>query len=150
VGRLDYQSEGLLLFTNDGDLANSIMSATSHLPKTYVVKVNGTLTVEQEQKFRGGVPISGRRTMPAGLRLLQPAENPWYEVKLFEGRNQQIRIMFKHFGRLVEKLRRVKIGPIELGPIKPGQFRYLAEDEVKKLKRALQQKPEKPRERGAV
>ena len=138
VGRLDYHSEGLLLFTNDGDLANSIMSAATHLPKTYVVKVNGSLTTDQEQQFRNGVPLSGRRTMPAGLRLLHAADNPWYEVKLFEGRNNQIRIMFKHFGRLVEKLRRVKIGPIELGPLKPGQFRHLEAEEVDKLKRAIQ------------
>ncbi|HEY2015371.1 MAG TPA: pseudouridine synthase [Bryobacteraceae bacterium] len=147
VGRLDYHSEGLLLLTNDGELANDIMSSATHLPKTYVVKVNGSLTTEQEQKFRDGVPLSGRRTMPAGLKLLQQAENPWYEVKLFEGRNQQIRLMFKHFGRLVEKLRRVRIGPIELGPVKPGQFRYLTEEEVQKLKRAIQ-RAQSPR--GAV
>lgn len=138
VGRLDYHSEGLLLFTNDGDLANSIMSAATHLPKTYVVKVNGTLATDHEKKFREGVPLSGRRTLPAGLRLLQSADNPWYEVKLVEGRNNQIRVMFKHFGLLVEKLRRVRIGPIELGPLKPGQFRHLSEEEVDKLKRAIQ------------
>jgi 23S rRNA pseudouridine2605 synthase len=150
VGRLDYHSEGLLMMTNDGELANGIMSAATHLPKTYVVKVNGSLTVEQEQKFREGVPLSGRRTMPAGLKLLQQAENPWYEVKLFEGRNQQIRLMFKHFGRLVEKLRRVRIGPIELGPVKPGQFRYLTDEEVKKLKRAIQRTQGAPHQQGAV
>jgi 23S rRNA pseudouridine2605 synthase len=137
VGRLDYHSEGLLLFTNDGDLANNIMSAATHLPKTYVVKVNGTLTSDQEEKFRTGVPLSGRRTLPAGLKLLHPAENPWYEVKLVEGRNNQIRTMFKHFGHLVEKLKRVKIGPIEIGPLKPGQFRHLTDQEVEKLKRAI-------------
>jgi len=136
VGRLDYHSEGLLLLTNDGELANAIMSASTHLSKTYAVKVNGPLTGEQEQQFRSGVPISGRRTMPAGLSLLRDAENPWYEVRLNEGRNQQIRLMFKHFGRLVEKLKRVRIGPIELGPLKPGQFRYLEEEEVRKLRRA--------------
>jgi 23S rRNA pseudouridine2605 synthase len=150
VGRLDYHSEGLLLLTNDGELANSIMSAATHLPKTYVVKVNGSLTAEQEKKFREGVPLSGRRTMPAGLKLLNPAENPWYEVKLYEGRNQQIRLMFKHFGFLVEKLRRVRIGPIDLGPLKPGGFRHLADEEVKKLKRAIQRTQGVPRERGAV
>jgi len=142
VGRLDYHSEGLLLFTNDGELANEILSKATHLQKVYVVKVNGTLTPDQEQKFRQGLPISGRRTMPAGLKLLAPAQNPWYEVKLFEGRNQQIRLMFKHFGLLVEKLRRVRIGPIELGPLKPGQFRHLDETEVQKLKRAIHRKSE--------
>jgi 23S rRNA pseudouridine2605 synthase len=140
VGRLDYHSEGLLLFTNDGDLANAVMSAATHLPKTYLVKINGALTADQEQRFREGIPLSGRRTMPAGLKLIRQAENPWYEVKLHEGRNNQIRIMFKHFGRLVEKLKRVRIGPVDLGPIKPGQFRYLDADEVEKLKRAIQVK----------
>lgn len=137
VGRLDYHSEGLLLLTNDGDLSNAIMSSASHLPKTYLVKVNGRLSADQEEQFRRGVPLSGVRTMPAGLKLLHDAENPWYEVRLFEGRNQQIRTMFKHFGRLVEKLKRVRIGPLELGPLKPGQFRPLSGEEVEKLKRAV-------------
>ena len=143
VGRLDYHSEGLLLLTNDGEMANAIMSAATHLPKTYLVKVNGPLSSDQEERFRRGVPISGRRTLPAGLKLVQAAENPWYEVRLFEGRNNQIRIMFKHFGRLVEKLKRVRIGPLELGPLKPGEFRYLDTEEVGKLQRALRRAPEK-------
>jgi len=137
VGRLDYHSEGLLLFTNDGELANAIMSAATHLPKTYVVKVTGELTSDEAQRFRDGVPLSGRRTMPAGLKLLHSAANPWYEVRLVEGRNNQIRLMFKHFGKLVEKLKRVRIGPIELGPLKAGAFRYLSDEEVEKLKRAV-------------
>jgi 23S rRNA pseudouridine2605 synthase len=137
VGRLDYHSEGLLLLTNDGEVANAVMSATTHLPKTYVVKVNGTLTVDQEEAFRRGVPLSGHRTQPAGLKVIRSADNPWYEVKLFEGRNQQIRMMFKHFGFLVEKLKRVRIGPLELGALKPGQFRHLSGEEVQKLKRAI-------------
>src|SRR5690242_12917670 len=99
VGRLDYHSEGLLLLTNDGEMANAVMAAATHLPKTYLVKVNGSLEPEQEERFRHGVPLSGRRTLPAGLKLLRAADNPWYEVRLFEGRNNQIRMMFKHFGR---------------------------------------------------
>jgi 23S rRNA pseudouridine2605 synthase len=151
VGRLDYHSEGLLLLTNDGEIANAITSAATHLDKTYVVKVTGTLTHEQEEQFRRGLPISGRRTLPAGLKLIKTGANPWYEVKLVEGRNQQIRLMFKHLGLLVEKLRRVKIGPIELGPIKPGQFRYLTDEEVQKLKRAVQRGQSGPsRHQGAV
>lgn len=137
VGRLDYHSEGLLLLTNDGEVANAVMSAATHLPKTYVVKVNGRLSAEQEQRFRDGVPLSGRRTMPAGLRLIREGANPWYEVRLEEGRNNQIRLMFKHFDLLVEKLKRVRIGPLEIGPLKPGGFRYLDAQEVGKLKRAL-------------
>lgn len=138
VGRLDYHSEGLLILTNDGDLANRVMSAHTHLTKTYLVKVNGTLSAEDAQRFRDGVPIMGRRTLPAGLKLLREAENPWYEVKLTEGRNNQIRLMFKHFGKLVEKLKRVRIGPLDLGSLKTGEFRFLTEEEVSKLKRALE------------
>ena len=137
VGRLDYHSEGLLLLTNDGELANGIMSAATHLPKTYIVKVTGLLSPAEEKKFREGVPIMGRRTLPAGLKLVHSAENPWYEVRLFEGRNNQIRLMFKHFGKLVEKLKRVRIGPLELGPLKPGEFRHLSDEEIQKLKRAV-------------
>jgi 23S rRNA pseudouridine2605 synthase len=150
VGRLDYHSEGLLLLTNDGELANGITSASTHLAKTYVVKANGALTADQEQKFREGVPLSGRRTMPAGLKLIHDAANPWYEVRLYEGRNNQIRLMFKHFGRLVEKLRRVRIGPIELGALKPGEFRYLTMEELQKLKRAVNTASKEPRSREAV
>jgi len=137
VGRLDYLSEGLLLLTNDGELANAITSASSHIPKTYMVKANGPLTPEQEQAFRDGVPLSGRRTAPAGLRLVSRGANPWYEVRLVEGRNQQVRVMFKHFGRLVEKLRRVRISFLELAPLKPGEFRYLVPKEVERLRKIL-------------
>ena len=135
VGRLDYHSQGLILLTNDGEFANAITAARSHVSKTYLVKSNGYLTPEQEEEFRTGVPLSGRRTAPAGLHLYRRGDNPWYEVKLIEGRNQQVRIMFKHFGRLVEKLRRVRIGNIELGALKPGESRHLTPDEVRKLMR---------------
>ena len=135
VGRLDYHSEGLLLLTNDGDLANRITSASSHVPKTYLVKVNGTLTPDQEQQFREGIPLHGRKTAPAGLRLVKRAVNPWYEVRLIEGRQNQVRIMIKHFGRLVEKLKRTKIGFLELGRLPQGEVRHLTAAEVQRLKR---------------
>jgi 23S rRNA pseudouridine2605 synthase len=137
VGRLDYHSEGLLLLTNDGEFANHITSASSHVPKTYLVKVNGTLTAEQELQFREGIPMHGRRTAPAGLRLVKRAENPWYEVRLIEGRQNQVRIMFKHLGRLVEKLKRTRIGFLELGPLKPGQLRHLTPKEVERFQRLV-------------
>jgi 23S rRNA pseudouridine2605 synthase len=137
VGRLDYHSEGLLLLTNDGEFANSLTSASYHIPKTYLVKVNGPLTSEQEEQFRTGVPVEGRMTAPAGLKLIRRAENPWYEVRLIEGRKNQIRVMFKHFGRLVEKLKRVKIGFLELGPIKPGEFRHLNQEEVERFRKII-------------
>lgn len=83
------------------------------------------------------------------MRLIRKAENPWYEVRLTEGRNNQIRLMFKHFGRLVEKLRRVRVGPLELGPIKPGQFRHLSLEEVRALQRAVHKAEAPPRRVGA-
>lgn len=137
VGRLDYASEGLLLLTNDGEFANKLMSPSSHVTKTYLVKVNGPLTSEQEEEFRRGIPMLGRRTAPAGLKLIREGENPWYEVRLVEGRQNQIRIMFKHFGRLVEKLKRVKIGFLELGNLKPGAYRTLTNNEVAHFRKIL-------------
>lgn len=119
VGRLDYNSEGLLLLTNDGEFANRILAADNRVEKIYVCKVTGALTLEQEETFRQGVPLHGRRTAPAKLKLLQRGENPWYEVRLIEGRQNQIRIMFKHFGQMVEKLRRVKIGFLDLRGLPP-------------------------------
>ena len=143
VGRLDYHSEGLLLLTNDGEIANELTSARNHVPKKYLVKVNGALTADQEEAFRHGLPVEGRMTRPAGLKLVRRAENPWYEVRLFEGRKNQIRMMFRHLGLLVEKLKRIEIGTLSLGPLKPGEFRYLDSAEVEKLKRSLHKK-EKP------
>jgi 23S rRNA pseudouridine2605 synthase len=137
VGRLDYSSEGLLLLTNDGDFANRLLSPQSHVTKTYLVKVNGALTPEQEEMFRRGIPMHGRRTAPAGLKLIRKAVNPWYEVRLIEGRQNQIRIMFKHFDRLVEKLKRVKIGFLDLGTLKPGAYRTLTRVEVARFRKLM-------------
>ena len=137
VGRLDYHTEGLLLLTNDGEFAKRITSAATHVTKTYVAKVTGPLTADQEEKFRQGISLSGKRTAPAGLKLLQRAENPWYEVRLIEGRQNQVRLMFKNFGRLVEKLRRVRIGFLELGPLRPGEFRHLKPAEVARFRKLL-------------
>jgi 23S rRNA pseudouridine2605 synthase len=142
VGRLDYASEGLLLLTNDGELANRLTAARNHVQKVYVVKANGALTEDQEEQFRGGIYLHGRRTAPAGLKLIRRGDAPWYEVKLIEGRHHQIREMFRNFGRLVEKIRRVKVGPIELGEIKPGKFRHLEPREVARLRRAVKMEVE--------
>jgi 23S rRNA pseudouridine2605 synthase len=137
VGRLDYASEGLLLLTNDGEFAKRITSAANHVTKTYLVKTNGPLTSDQEEKFREGVSLGGKKTAPAGLKLIKRTENPWYEVRLTEGRQNQIRLMFKNFGRLVEKLRRVKVGFLELGSLPPGKFRHLTPAEVARFRKLL-------------
>ena len=150
VGRLDYASEGLLLLTNDGDFANRLMSPKSHVTKTYLVKVNGALTPEQEQQFRHGIPMHGRRTAPAGLKLIRQGRNPWYEVRLVEGRHNQIRIMFKHFGRLVEKLKRVKIGFLELGDLRAGAYRTLTRAELAHFQKILQSEKQPARSETKV
>jgi 23S rRNA pseudouridine2605 synthase len=136
VGRLDYHSEGLLLLTNDGEFSHRITAPAHHILKTYVVKVNGALTPEQEKIFRDGIPMHGRKTSPAELKLIKHGPNPWYEVRIAEGRQNQIRVMFSHFGRLVEKLRRVKIGFLELD-LAPGRFRTLTNKEVERFRKLL-------------
>jgi len=186
VGRLDYASEGLLLLTNDGELSNKLMKASSHVPKVYVVKVAGTpneagleklrrgLSLPTERRFqrraesragdksrsldsgvefarefdasarddrpkkklRGGVKLASRvKTAPAKVRLVREGDNPWYELTLMEGKNRQIRKMFEEIGHHVEKIKRVRYGPLSLD-IPPGEFRRLSTAEIEKLKAA--------------
>jgi 23S rRNA pseudouridine2605 synthase len=138
IGRLDYASEGLLLLTNDGDLTHGLMKAASHVPKTYLVKVAGNPTIESLSRLREGISIPsdrGRRvkTAPATIRMIREAANPWYEVTLTEGKNRQIRRMFEEIGHHVEKIKRVRYGPLQLD-VHPGEFRKLTIEEVARLK----------------
>jgi 23S rRNA pseudouridine2605 synthase len=138
VGRLDYASEGLLLMTNDGALAQKLTKAGSHVSKTYLVKVSGKPDEKALARLRAGVAIElddGRRvkTSPASIRLAEDAANSWYEVVLIEGRNRQIRRMFERVGHRVEKIRRVKLGTLSLD-IPPGKFRPLTRKEVDQLR----------------
>jgi len=141
IGRLDYASEGLLLMTNDGALAQKLTKAGSHVPKTYLVKIGGKQGKPSEQaleRLRAGITIAlddGRRvkTSPAKIRLAEDAANPWYEVILIEGRNRQIRRMFHHVGFVVEKIKRVQLGPILLD-VAPGKYRPLTKSEIFQLK----------------
>ena len=138
VGRLDYASEGLLLLTNDGDFAYRLMKAASHVPKTYLVKVAGMPTSDALERLRRGVSIPSDRgkrvkTAPAKIRVIRESNNPWYEVTLIEGRNRQIRRMFEQVGHHVEKITRVRYGPLQLD-VHPGEFRRLTPEEVAKLK----------------
>jgi len=140
VGRLDYASEGLLLLTNDGELAHRLMKAASHVPKTYVVKVAGAPNEQAIAKLRAGVSIAtdaGKRvrTGPASVRVVKEATNPWYEITLIEGRNRQIRRMFEAVGHHVEKIKRVRYGPLTLD-VPPGEFRPLTRKEIERLKSA--------------
>ncbi|MDA1316242.1 MAG: pseudouridine synthase [Acidobacteria bacterium] len=133
VGRLDYASEGLLLFTNDGDFANHVLSKKSKIPKTYRVKIKGNPSLEEIEQFRRGIPLHGRPTAPAHIKRVRTGDNPWFEIVLTEGRNQQIRNMFRHLGYLVEKIKRVKVGPLNLGALPAGKHRFLTEREVERL-----------------
>jgi 23S rRNA pseudouridine2605 synthase len=140
VGRLDWASEGLLLMTNDGTLANALMKAASNVAKTYVVKVAGQPDEAKLDKLRRGISIAekgGRRvrTAPAKIRLIREGDNPWLEVTIIEGRNRQVRKMFEEVGHHVEKIRRVQYGPLALD-VPPGDWRNLTLLEVAKLKSA--------------
>jgi 23S rRNA pseudouridine2605 synthase len=132
VGRLDFNTEGLLLLTNDGDFTYLISHAAKQVPKVYDVKVKGKPNDRQIKLLEKGVIIDGVRTAPAKiLRIRQSETNAWYEVTLYEGRNQQIRKMFDAIGHSVIKLRRVAIGFLRDEKLRPGQYRLLTEAEVK-------------------
>jgi 23S rRNA pseudouridine2605 synthase len=149
VGRLDYLSEGLLLMTNDGDLANKLSKASTGVLKTYLVKVSGAPTDAAIDQIRRGIMIdrgrladtrgSGRRdrvlTQPAKVEQVRRGDNPWFEVTLTEGRNRQLRKMFEEIGHHVEKIRRIGYGALTLD-VPPGGFRELTTGEVQALNRA--------------
>ena len=148
VGRLDYASEGLLLLSNDGEFAQLMMKAASHVPKTYMVKVAGTPSNDGLLRLREGLFIGserGRRvkTSPAKVVLIRAGDNPWYEVTLIEGKNRQIRRMFEEIGHRVEKIKRVRYGPLELD-VHPGKFRRLTPQEVTQLKAAAKEGGRRP------
>jgi len=151
VGRLDFASEGLLIMTNDGDLANGLMRAASGVEKVYLVKVAGRPAPEAIERLAEGVRIDrgiigeGKvLTAPSGVQLYRDGENPWYQVTLVEGRNRQIRKMFEEVGHHVEKIRRIAYGPLTLD-VEPGEHRELTELEVGNLRRATRGfKPMKP------
>ena len=156
VGRLDYLSEGLLLVTNDGELANKLTKAASGVEKTYLVKVAGQPSEEMLDALRQGVVIergrpgtgSGRvRTAPAKIRQVREGDNPWYEVVLIEGRNRELRKMFEEIGHHVEKIRRVGYGPLVLDQ-EPGKLRELEAEEVNALRLTAEGKLKPRRRRG--
>jgi 23S rRNA pseudouridine2605 synthase len=141
VGRLDYHSEGLLLLTNDGEFSNAILTGGHDAPKTYLVKINGVPKEADLDKLREGILLDGRKTQPAEIRRLQHGvANPWFEVTLVEGRQNQIRRMFQRLGFLVEKLKRVRIGPLELGPLKAGHYRPLTDQEIGRVRRLVKKR----------
>ena len=137
VGRLDRESEGLLLMTNDGDFANAIIHPSSHIPKRYRVTLRTAISEEQMEKFRKGIKLDDCMTAPAEIEVVLKEENRCVvEIVLYEGRNRQIRRMCEELGLEVIRLRRTAIGTVKLGMLAPGKWRYLDPKEVRALVQA--------------
>jgi len=156
VGRLDFHSEGLVLLTNDGELAFKVSHPTHGSIKTYSVKVRGVPEERLVDKLRRGITIDGKRTLPCDIERMHTTGkrddegNSWFEVKLREGRTQQIRKMFQAVGHPVSKLRRVAIGPLSDPKLTPGVWRELTKQEVKMLETMKEpKKVAKPRRTSA-
>jgi 23S rRNA pseudouridine2605 synthase len=147
VGRLDKDSEGLLLMTNDGDFANAMMHPAAHLPKHYRVTLRADVTEEHLLAFREGILLEGKKTLPADATIItaQSASGDTpprtvLEIVLYEGRNRQIRKMCEQLGLEVIRLKRVAMGGIKLGMLPSGQWRHLDPKEVRTLVMASQVK----------
>ena len=132
IGRLDYNTSGLILLTNDGEFANKIMHPRNNIEKTYIVKASGKVTPENLEKLRRGVKIEGGRTCPATAEIMEKRENSTVvAITIHEGRNRQVRKMFETIGAKVMKLERISIGEVSLGDLPPGQIRRLTKEEIK-------------------
>ncbi|MCH8275674.1 MAG: rRNA pseudouridine synthase, partial [Armatimonadetes bacterium] len=139
IGRLDYNSEGLLLFTNDGELIERITHPRYGVWKTYRVDVRGTIAERKLERVRKGVILDGRRTAPAKLELVhydQRRDLSIVDLSIHEGRKHQVKNMMQAVGVLVISLKRVKVGPIGLGRLRPGECKMLSKVQVTRLKKA--------------
>jgi len=134
VGRLDLNSEGLLLITNDGELADRLTSPRHHVTKTYLLRVRGVPGDKQLARLKEGIVLDGVRTLPIRLKIIGSGQNSWLKVWMQEGKKNQLRRMFKKVGHPVVRLKRVAIGDLELGDLEPGMFRRLQNHEVRELK----------------
>jgi 23S rRNA pseudouridine2605 synthase len=138
VGRLDYNSEGLLILTNDGELANQILHPRHKVPKTYLIKIDGVLADEDIRELERGIRLEDGLTAPAKVRKIKKTRsNSWIEIIIHEGRKRQIRRMLQRVGHPVIKLIRTRINGLELGDLKPGEYRPMTPEEVKKLKKEV-------------
>lgn len=137
IGRLDYNTEGLIILTNDGELTNFITQSKSRVPKVYEVKVKGIPNERQIETLRRGILLEdGYKTAPAEIKFIEQTEtNAWYELTLHEGHNQQIRKMFDAVGHSVVKLRRIAIGHLRDERMQRGEFRFLTPLEVRRFTR---------------
>ncbi len=138
VGRLDRNSEGLLLFTNDGNFANDVMHPSKHITKTYRVTVRPDINDEQLIALAEGVVIDGKKTMPATVNVITKQQGRVVmQIVIREGRNRQIRKMCEAVGLEVARLKRTSVGPIKLGMLKPGTYRDLTAEELRALRNSI-------------
>jgi len=136
VGRLDYNTEGLLLLTNDGDLSLLLTHPRHHVEKTYLVKVRGQLTPKMAEQLQRGVDIGGYKTARAQVAKIRPAGSGcWFELTIAEGKNRQVRRMCEALGVPVVKLKRVRLGFLDLDGLAPGCYRKLTAAEIAKLRK---------------
>jgi len=135
VGRLDYDSEGLLIITSDGDFLNMLTHPKHEIWKTYRVGMKGAPTDPDIEKLRSGVIIDGRRTLPAKVRKFdREGDSTVFEISIREGKNRQVRKMFESVGYPVSRLKRLAVGPVKLGRLPPGSFREMTVGEIEVLK----------------
>ena len=138
VGRLDYDSEGLLLLTNDGALTERLLHPSHQVDKTYLARVTGQVGMEEVRQLRQGVLLDDHKTSPAKVRVIKlETFATQVLVTIHEGRNRQVRRMFEAVGHQVLQLRRVQFGPLDLGDLRRGQWRELTAEEVRKLQAYL-------------
>ncbi len=138
IGRLDKNSEGLLLFTNDGNFANSIMHPSKHITKTYRVTVRPEINDEKLTKLASGIDIDGKKTLPANVTVLSEEQGRVVlQITIKEGRNRQIRKMCEAVGLEVARLKRTSVGPLRLGMLKPGDYRELSSEELRAIRMAI-------------
>ena len=134
VGRLDYETTGLLIMTNDGDLANHITHPSKKVFKTYLAEIDGEISLGQAEQLRRGVDIGGYTTRPAQVEILRQAGHSKVRISISEGKNRQVRRMFKAVGFNVVSLQRISIGRVLLGHLHEGHYRRLTAEEVDYLK----------------
>ena len=135
VGRLDYDTEGLLILTNDGDLANRLTHPRHEVNKTYVARLSGMLDEKDRAQLEKGVVIDGKMTSPSRVRILEKDQHHTrVEITIHEGRNRQVKKMFEAVGKEVEFLKRIAVGDLRLGGLQRGKYRFLTDEEVEYLK----------------
>ena len=134
VGRLDYNSEGLIILTNDGELTQKLTHPSFHVQKIYRVKVRGNVSENEIKTIKKGLYLDGQKVIPLWIKFLKKGHNTWLDICITEGKKHEIKRLFKMIGYPVMRLKRESIGPINDPYLKPGHYRQLSDTEIKMLK----------------